>query len=112
MLAGRNPAMVDILEGRVLDVVEGDVIELAVERVAAGDRGSYRAREWILLGQSEGGPCEIDDEIAGSVAADYDQRRVRCYVRARDGRGRIIGDIEILDAPHPDEPYGMDGDGE
>ncbi len=106
--------MVDILEGRVLDVVEGDVIELAVEHVAAGDGGRYRSREWILLGKPVAAhePSEIDDEMAGSAAADYDQRRVRCYVRSRDGQGRIIGDIEILDAPHPDEPYGIDGDGE
>jgi hypothetical protein len=106
--------MMDILEGRVLDVVGGAMIELAVDRVAAGDGGRYRSREWILLGQAVGAhePSVIDDKMADSAPAAYDQRRVRCHVRSRDGQGRIVGDGEILDVPHPDEPYGIDGDGE
>jgi hypothetical protein len=103
--------MADILEGRVLDVIEGDVIELAVERVARGDLSRYRAREWVLL-RAAGEPCEIDDELAASSTSPYHQRRVRLYVRSRDDQGRILGEIEVLDAPHPDEPYGMDDDGE
>ena len=95
--------MADILEGIVIDVVDGEMIELEVEHVIADDPGRYGAREFVRV--TEGGLASRRDAEDSEAAAlmDQENRRVRCYVEERDAQGRIIGEIEVLSAGSPDE---------
>ena len=100
--------MADILEGVVLDVVDGEMLELEVERVRASGGDRYGAREFVRV--TEGRLADRDDadeeESAALMALTYQNRRVRCYVEERDQLGRIIGEVEVLDASQPDGLFG------
>lgn len=106
--------MVDILEGTVLEVVDGEVLEVEVERVQARDAGHYGAREWIRVGDvGEVSHAQaLDEEAAARMVMDYENRRVRLYVQDRDDQGRLIGDVEVLSEGQIDEPYGLNDEGE
>ena len=99
--------MADVLEGLVLDVVDGEVLELEVERVAADEPGRYGAREFVRLtdGRFADQRAGDDDEAAALMALTYQNRRVRCYVEQRDDEGRIIGELEVLGPATPDPTY-------
>lgn len=104
--------MADILEGVVTEVVDGDTLELEVERVVeAQDAGRYGAIEMVRFAGD--GTSEMDEEAAAAAELGYENRRVRCYVLDRDEEGRIIGEIEVLgDAKGLEPRYGVDADGE
>jgi hypothetical protein len=106
--------MADILEGVVLDVVDGEMIELEVDHVEARNASEYGAREFIRVTEGDRASREdaLDEEAAARMALDYQDRRVRCYVEQRDDAGRIIGELEILSEGKESEPYGLDHDGE
>ncbi len=98
--------MADILEGLVLDVVDGEVLELEIERVEAEDPGRYGARELIRLVDSRFASEHEDDheetaETAAMMELTYQNRRIRCFVEQRDQDGRIIGEVEVLSADTP-----------
>jgi hypothetical protein len=106
--------MADILEGVVMDIVDGEMLELEVDHVEARNAGEYGAREYVRV--TEGGMASrqdaLDEESAARMAMNYQNRRVRCFVEDRDDQGRIIGEVEVLSEGHPSEPYGIDEDGE
>ncbi|MBA2480715.1 MAG: hypothetical protein H0V44_08635 [Planctomycetes bacterium] len=106
--------MADILEGVVMDVVDGEMIELEVDRIDAPNASLYGAREFIRVSDSDhASRLDADEEeSAARMALDYQDRRVRCYVEERDAAGRIIGELEILSDARRREPYGLDQDGE
>ena len=106
--------MADILEGVVMDVVDGEMLELEVDHVEARNIGSYGAREFVRVTESGMASREdaLDEESAARMALNYQNRRVRCYVEERDDQGRIIGEVEVLGEAEPSEPYGIDEDGE
>jgi hypothetical protein len=106
--------MTDILEGVVMDVVDGEMLELEVDRVDAEDVSEYGAREFVRVTETGRATREdaLDEEAAALMALNYQNRRVRCYVEQRDDQGRIIGEIEVLSEGRPSEPYGLDEDGE
>jgi hypothetical protein len=99
--------MADTLEGLVLDVVDGEVLELEVEHVHADEPGRYGAREFIRLseGRFADEHAAEDDEAAALMALTYQNRRVRCFVEQRDEEGRIIGEVEVLGPATPDPTY-------
>src|SRR4051812_21075962 len=94
----RRWTMPDILEGVVMDVVDGEMIELEVDHVDARNASQYGAREYIRVTDGSVASREdaLDEEAAARMALDYQDRRVRCYVEERDDQGRIIGELEIL----------------
>ncbi len=101
--------MADMLEGLVLDVVDGEVLELEVERVEADEPGRYGAREYIRLRFAS----EHDDDNEESAAVmelTYQNRRVRCFVEQRDADGRILGEVEVLSADTPNPSLLIDND--
>jgi hypothetical protein len=104
--------MADVLEGTVLDVVDGEMLELEVERVDGGEAGPYGARELVRV--TEGRLADRDDadedESAALMALTYQNRRVRCYVEERDQLGRIIGEVEVLETGEPDPLFGVSDD--
>lgn len=106
--------MVDILEGVVMDVVDGEMLELEIDHIEARNVGAYGAREFVRV--TEVGQASrmdaLDEESAARMTLNYQNRRVRCYVEERDGQGRIIGEVEVLSEGRPSEPYGIDEDGE
>lgn len=102
--------MVDILEGLVLDVVDGEILEVEVERVIADDPGAYGAREFVRV--TEGGRSSRadagDDEAAALMGLTYQNRRVRVIVEERDSDGRLLGDVEVgSTAGEPDPIFGI-----
>ena len=105
--------MSDILEGVVIDVVDGEMIELEVERVRGHELGSYGAH--VLVRVTEGGHGfhheALNDEEAARMLLDFENRRVRCVVLAKDDEGHLIGDIEVLGSALAHEE-GTDEDGE
>ena len=104
--------MADILEGVVLDVVDGEMLELEVDHVQGADLGPYGGHELVRV--TEGRLADRDDadeeESAALMALTYQNRRVRCYVEERDQLGRIIGEIEVLGPGEPDPLFGGDDD--
>ncbi len=97
--------MGDILEGLVLEVVDGEVLQLEVEHVQAQDAGAYHAREWVRVssrGRLLRSPL-LDDDATAHVHLSYEHRRVRCFVSSRDAQGRLVGEIEVLSRPPLDE---------
>ncbi len=95
--------MADTLDGLVLDVVDGEVLELEVEHIDADLPGRYGAREYVRLSDSRfAGEHEADNEEADNEEAaalmtmTYLNRRVRCFVEQRDQDGRIIAEVEVL----------------
>jgi hypothetical protein len=106
--------MVDILEGVVLDVVDGEMLELEVDRVEAENAGRYGARELVRVTDVANHSREdsLDEEAAARMVMDYENRRVRCYVLERDDQGRIIGEVEVLSEGDLSEPYGLNDEGE
>jgi hypothetical protein len=106
--------MSDILEGRVTDVVDGEMLELAVDHVRARDPSQYGAQELVrVTGANEASRANAaEDEAAALMALTYQNRRVRCYVEERDSAGRIIGEIEVLSADEPEAIFGTTDDAE
>lgn len=102
--------MGDILEGRILDVVDGETLELDVETVEGDQPGVYGARELVRVaeGIDANRAAAADDESAALMVMTYVGRRVRCFVEERDQVGRIIGTCEVLEDAQPDEPYDFD----
>src|SRR5689334_19541970 len=102
--------MADILEGVVVDVVDGEMIELEVEHVIADEPGRYGARELVRIteaGRASRADAE-DSESAALMDLTYENRRVRCYVEARDDDGHLIGEVEVLGEARP-EPEELAG---
>ncbi|HYE04636.1 MAG TPA: hypothetical protein VEL07_03865 [Planctomycetota bacterium] len=104
--------MPDILEGTVLDVVDGEMLELEVERVQSEDRRQYGARELVRVTEADLATRTDadDDEAAALMALTYQNRRVRCYVEERDRLGRIIGEVEVLQQAEPGDEFGFPED--
>lgn len=98
----------DILEGLVLDVVDGEMLELEVEHVRAPSAHQYGAREYIRVTEGDGASREAasDEESAALMGLTYQNRRVRCYVEGRDSLGRVIAEVEVLTADQPEALYG------
>jgi hypothetical protein len=106
--------MVDILEGMVVDVVDGEMLELVVDRVVANNAGLYGSHEFVRVTDTGHASREdsLDEEAAARMALDYQDRRVRCYVEDRDDQGRIIGEIEVLSQGPQKDAYGISDEGE
>jgi hypothetical protein len=106
--------MSDIIEGVVVDVVDGEMIELEVEHVHGHSLGSYGAR--VLVRVTEGGHGfhseALNDEEAAHMMMDFANRRVRCSVIAKDDEGRLIGDLEVLGFAKHDDTDSPDDSGE
>ncbi len=103
--------MADILEGIVLDIVDGEVFELEVTRVEQGDTSQYGAREYIrAMDPDRPGSVASDHESAALMALTYQNRHVRCYVLERDGLGRLSAEVEVQSAAEPDALYGGNRD--
>ena len=101
--------MGDVLEGLVLDVVDGEMLEVEVAHVDADLPGLYGAREYVRVtegGRSSRGDAD-QEESAALMALTYQNRRVRVLVEERDDQGRIIGEVEVLSAGQPDALYGV-----
>jgi hypothetical protein len=98
----------DILEGLVMDVVDGEMLELEVEHVHAPSAHQYGAREYIRVTEEGTASRESasDEESAALMGLTYQNRRVRCYVEGRDSLGRIIAEVEVLSADEPEALYG------
>ncbi len=104
--------MADILEGTVLDVLDGEMLELEVDHVQSADRHQYGAHELVRVaaGWLADGAETDDDEATALMTLLYHHRRVRCYVEERDQFGRIVGDVEVVPPPEPDERFGFADD--
>lgn len=100
--------MTDVIEGLVLDVIDGEMLELEVEQVIESELDTYGARETVRV--TDAGRANREDaaneEAAALMALTYQNRRVRCYVEERDDAGRLIADVEVLSAAEPDTLYG------
>jgi hypothetical protein len=108
MSAG-GPVMGDVLEGLVLDVVDGEMLEVEVEHVLAPDPGRYGAREYVRVtegGRSTRGEAD-QEESAAYMGLTYQNRRVRVLVEERDDQGRLIGEVEVLGSGTPDPIFGI-----
>ena len=90
--------MADILIGLVLDIIDGEMLELDVEYAEDGILGHYGAHEYVRV-------CEGDrssrhdadaDECAALMAVTYQNRRVRVLVQGRDDQGSLIGVVDVL----------------
>lgn len=104
--------MGDVLEGLVLDIVDGEMLELEVEHVDADLPGRYGAREYIRVtegGRSSRGEAD-QEESAALMGLTYQNRRVRVLVEERDDQGRIIGEVEVLTSGQPDPIFGLSSD--
>ncbi len=104
--------MADVLEGVVLDVVDGEMLELEVDHVQSLDHHQYGAHELVRVTESHLAVRSDadDDESAALLALTYQNRRVRCYVEERDQLGRIIGVVEVLGLGEPDPLFGYSDD--
>ncbi len=100
--------MPDIIEGLVLEVIDGEMLELEVEEVVESELYTYGARETIRV--TDGNRADREDasneETAALMALTYENRRVRCYIEERDNQGRLIADVEVLSAGEPSTLYG------
>jgi hypothetical protein len=106
--------MSDILEGVVVDVVDGEMLEIDVDRVEAQDAGLYGSHVFVRVTETDHASREdsLDEEAAARMALDYQDRRVRCYVEDRDDQGRIIGEVEVLSQGPQRDTYGISDEGE
>lgn len=104
--------MADVLEGVVLDVVDGEMLELEVDTVSSQDHHQYGAHELVRVTESHLADwADADDaETAALLTLTYQNRRVRCYVEERDQLGRILGVVEVLGWGEPDPQYGYSDD--
>jgi len=99
---------VDVLEGLVLDIIDGEMLELEVEHVEVSHGHSYGAREYVRVtdaGESSRGDANLE-ESAALMALTYQNRHVRVLVEERDDQGRLIGEVEVLSEAQPDAIYG------
>lgn len=104
--------MGDVLEGLVLDIVDGEMLELEVTQVHADHPGHYGAREYVRVTEG-GGSSRADadqEESAALMALTYQNRRVRVLVEERDDQGRLLGEVEVLSEAQPDAIYGVYSD--
>src|SRR4051812_4430640 len=106
--------MVDIVEGVVVDVVDGEMLEVVVDHVEARDAGRYGSHEFVRVTETDHASREdaLDEEAAARMALDYQDRRVRCYVEERDDQGRLIGEVEVLSQGPQRDTYGISDEGE
>lgn len=90
--------MADILEGLVIDIIDGEMLELDVEYAEAGIPGHYGAHEYVRVCERDrSGRHDADaDECAALMAVTYQNRRVRVLVQGRDDQGSLIGVVDVL----------------
>ena len=106
--------MSDILEGVVVDIVDGEMLELEVDHVEASEGGVYGAHEFVRVTESAHASRAdaLDEEAAARMTLDYQDRRVRCYIENRDDQGRLIGEVEVLSQGPQGDGFGMSDEGE
>ena len=90
--------MPDIIEGKVIRIIDGDTFEMRVTRVGQSNTYSYNELERIRMANVN----TPELRSPGGLVAKANLRRsllnkvVRCTVRTRDVYDRVVADVAIL----------------
>lgn len=84
--------MEDIIQGSVINVVDGDTFDMAVEKVGTNNTYTYNDQETIRIAGIDEPELNTTSGQRSKKALESEllHKRVRCYVQTRDKYGRLV----------------------
>ena len=90
--------MPDIIQGPVINIVDGDTFDMKVTHVGENNKYEYNYEERIRIADIDAPELRAP---GGKRSKDLLERKlkgkvVRCYVQTRDSYGRIVAEVKVL----------------
>ena len=90
--------MPDVIQGPVINIVDGDTFDMKVTHVGENNKYEYNYKERIRIADIDAPELRAP---GGKRSKDLLERKlkgkvVRCYVQTRDSYGRIVAEVKVL----------------
>jgi len=90
--------MYDTVRGPVLDVIDGDTLDISVTRTGKNNKYTYGDTERIRIVGID--TPELNTYAGLRAKADLKAKilgkEIRCHVHSRDSYQRLVGDVEFV----------------